>query len=158
MRVELNSGEVGKDITVNDSSAEFLNLDCNRQYKPRVRVTKVFHFEIADHGSQLFYGGTSISCCATQVSLKMTNVIIGSLRSIPSQLQSVCAGPDRSDQSGYQFNISWDPLPCHLQNGADITGYIIYSTVPHLVVKHKISPTLVVNCCVVRSLVVLTDV
>ena len=22
-------------------------------------------------------------------------------------------------------NISWDLLPCHLQNGADITGYII---------------------------------
>ena len=24
-----------------------------------------------------------------------------------------------------RVNISWDPLPCHLQNGADITGYII---------------------------------
>ena len=25
-------------------------------------------------------------------------------------------------------NISWDPLPCHLQNGADISGYIINYT------------------------------
>ena len=55
----------------------------------------------------------------------MTNVIIGLLRSIPSQLQSVCVGPDRSDQSGHRFNVSWDPLPCHFQNGADNTDYII---------------------------------
>ena len=47
------------------------------------------------------------------------------MNSIPSQLSRVCAGPDRSDSSGDKFNISWDPLPCHLQNGADITGYII---------------------------------
>ena len=36
LRVDLNSGEVGKDITFSDNSAEFLNLDCNRQYTPRV--------------------------------------------------------------------------------------------------------------------------
>ena len=27
-----------------------------------------------------------------------------------------------------RLNISWDPLPCHLQNGADISGYIIRYT------------------------------
>ena len=43
LRVELNSGERGRDITVNDSSADFsadfYNLDCNRQYTPKVRGT-----------------------------------------------------------------------------------------------------------------------
>ena len=37
LRVELNSGEHGRDITVNDSSADFSNLNCNRQYIPKVR-------------------------------------------------------------------------------------------------------------------------
>ena len=42
----------------------------------------------------------------------------------------VCVGPSHGGQS----NISWDPLPCHLQNGADIIGnnYIIQYT--HLAV------------------------
>ena len=43
------------------------------------------------------------------------------MNSTPSQLSRVCAGLDFQ----IRFNISWDPLPCHLQNGADITGYII---------------------------------
>ena len=47
------------------------------------------------------------------------------MNSIPSQILRVCAGPDRSYLTGDILNISWDPLPCHLQNGADITGYII---------------------------------
>ena len=55
-RVDLNSGEVGKDITFSDNSAEFLNLDCNRQYTPRVGAT-VSHTYISDNGNQLFYGG-----------------------------------------------------------------------------------------------------
>ena len=101
LRVELNPGELGKDITVSNNSAECLNLDCNRQYKPRVRAIKVFYFDISHYGSQLFYGGTSnILCCATQVSLKMTNVIIGSVSSIPSQLSKVCAGLAMSDSDG----------------------------------------------------------
>ena len=41
----------------------------------------------------------------------------------PLQLLRVCVGPDSSSQG--RVNISWDPLPCHLQNGADITGYIL---------------------------------
>ena len=54
LRVDLNSGEVGKDITVSDNPAEFLNLDCNRQNRPRVRAV-VPHFAIKDHGTQQLY-------------------------------------------------------------------------------------------------------
>ena len=68
LRVELNSGELGKDITVSDNSAEFLNLDCNRQYRPRVRAV-VSHFVIEDHDAQLFYGGSIlVLCCITYIS------------------------------------------------------------------------------------------
>ena len=36
LRVELNPGQVGKDISVNDRTADFSNeqLDCNTQYTP----------------------------------------------------------------------------------------------------------------------------
>ena len=44
----------------------------------------------------------------------------------------MCIGPPTSlaDRAQGRFNISWDPLPCHLQNGADITDtdYIIQYT------------------------------
>ena len=33
----------------------------------------------------------------------------------------MCIGPPIQNK----LNIIWDLLPCHLQNGADITGYII---------------------------------
>ena len=33
----------------------------------------------------------------------------------------MCVGPPIHNK----LNIFWDLLPCHLQNGADITGYII---------------------------------
>ena len=48
----------------------------------------------------------------------------------PSQLLRVCVGPPTSPESLGKVNISWDPLPCHLQNGADITDtdYIIQYT------------------------------
>ena len=46
----------------------------------------------------------------------------------PSQLSKVCVGPSTSPQHLGRVNISWDPLPCHLQNGADISGYIIQYT------------------------------
>ena len=70
LRVELNPGELGKDITVNDNSAEFLNLHCNRQYTPRVRAT-VRGIEVKDDGTKLLYGGImfiyiiSYQCCVT---------------------------------------------------------------------------------------------
>jgi hypothetical protein len=46
-------------------------------------------------------------------------------RSPPAILPRVCIGPSTSPQHQGRVNISWDPLPCHLQNGADVTGYII---------------------------------
>ena len=44
----------------------------------------------------------------------------------------MCIGPPTSlaDRTQGRVNISWDPLPCHLQNGADVTDtdYIIQYT------------------------------
>ena len=72
LRVELNSGELGEDITVSDNSAEFLNLDCNRQYRPRVRAI-VSHITIEGYGTQLFYGGSNMCYSITQVPLNACN-------------------------------------------------------------------------------------
>ena len=46
------------------------------------------------------------------------------------QLQRVCVGPTTSvgKQTQFPLTISWEPLPCHLQNGANITSYIIQYT------------------------------
>ena len=57
LRVELNTGELGKDINVTDRSADFFSnrLDCNKQYRPRVRAD-LSGFK-ADNGSMVFYGG-----------------------------------------------------------------------------------------------------
>ena len=44
----------------------------------------------------------------------------------PSQLPRVCVGPQLGSQG--RVNISWDPLPCHLQNGDNIRDYIIQCT------------------------------
>ena len=48
----------------------------------------------------------------------------------PSQLLRVCVGPPTSpaDQTQGKLNISWDPLPCYLQNGADVRFYNIQYT------------------------------
>ena len=48
----------------------------------------------------------------------------------PSQLPRVCVGPPTSpaDQTQGKLNISWDPLPCYLQNGADVRFYNIQYT------------------------------
>ena len=50
----------------------------------------------------------------------------------PPKLPRVCVGPstlpEDQDMALGHFNISWDPLSCHLQNGADISGYIILYT------------------------------
>ena len=50
------------------------------------------------------------------------------MRSPPAILPRVCIGPSTSPQHQGRVNISWDPLPCHLQNGADVTSYIIRYT------------------------------
>ena len=41
----------------------------------------------------------------------------------PSKLQQICVEHLSGDHT--RLNISWKPLPCHLQNGADITSYNI---------------------------------
>ena len=43
------------------------------------------------------------------------------MNSVPSKVRTVCVGPAAQSK----LNLHWDPLPCHLQNGADITGYTI---------------------------------
>ena len=45
----------------------------------------------------------------------------GTMNSSPSKLLRVCVWPTVQNK----LNISWDLLPCHLQNGADITDYVI---------------------------------
>ena len=57
LRVELNVGEFVKDINATDRSADFFSnrLDCNRQYRPRVRA--VLSGFRTDYGSSVFYGG-----------------------------------------------------------------------------------------------------
>ena len=56
--------------------------------------------------------------------------VLGSMRSPPAILPRVCVGPSTSPQHQGRVNISWDLLPCHLQNGADVTSrdYIIHYT------------------------------
>ena len=45
------------------------------------------------------------------------------------------------------MNISWDLLPCHLQNGADITGYIIqYSSTSGGVAQNISNSDSLVDC------------
>ena len=41
----------------------------------------------------------------------------------------MCVGPSTSlaDRTQGKVNISWDPLPCHLQNGADVIYVIRYT-------------------------------
>ena len=58
LRVELNTGVLGKNINVTDRSADFFSnhLDCNKQYRPRVRAVLSGKFK-ADDGSMVFYGG-----------------------------------------------------------------------------------------------------
>ena len=82
----------------------------------------------------------SMHTCVTIVNIAMAilcvlsicedTFCVGSKRAPPSQLLRVCVGPPTSPAHRTQgrVNISWDPLPCHLQNGADITGYIIQYT------------------------------
>ena len=58
LRVELNVGEFVKDINATDRSANFFSnrLDCNRQYRPRVRAILSGRYR-TDDGISVFYGG-----------------------------------------------------------------------------------------------------
>ena len=63
LRVELNPGQVGRDISVNDRIVDFNNeqLDCNMQYTLRVNamitviVDTVTKISKTDYGTSLFY-------------------------------------------------------------------------------------------------------
>ena len=59
LRVQLNQGQHSTDITVNNTSADFYNLDCNEQYTPRVTAI-VSATEIQNIGDRLFYGGMTL--------------------------------------------------------------------------------------------------
>ena len=50
------------------------------------------------------------------------------MRSPPPVLPRVCVGLSTVPNYLGKVNISWDLLPCHLQNGADFTSYIILYT------------------------------
>ena len=66
----------------------------------------------------------------------------------PSQLQRVCVGLPTLPQHQGRVNISWDPLPCHLQNGANISGYIIqYTRLPNGTSTNISSSDGRLNCC-----------
>ena len=58
LEVELNIDELGKDINVTDRSADFFSdcLDCNRQYRPRVKAV-LSEMITTDDGTPAFYGG-----------------------------------------------------------------------------------------------------
>ena len=64
---------------------------------------------------------------------------LGSMSSPPAVLPRVCVGPSRLLQHEGRVNISWDPLPCHLQNGADVTSYTIQYTPKSTGIAAKIS-------------------
>ena len=60
LRVELNNNEVGKDVSVNGTFKDFSeaggdHLDCNRQYRPRVRAVNISNIPKSDYGAPLFY-------------------------------------------------------------------------------------------------------
>ena len=71
LRVELNDNEVGKNISINEGFKDFSgadHLDCNRQYKPRVRAG-ILRISPRDYGAPLFYRGKINSQTACIVGL-----------------------------------------------------------------------------------------
>ena len=58
LRVELNENEISKDISVHETFKDFSeahgDLDCNRQYTPRVTAS-FSDFSKSDSGATLFY-------------------------------------------------------------------------------------------------------
>lgn len=66
---------------------------------------------------------TTLACHNSYYYYNNDIIIVGTQNSAPSQLLSVCVRAEVM-QHGIVI-IFWDPFPCHLQNGADITDYII---------------------------------
>ena len=121
LRVELN--HLHRSITINDSSGEFYDLTCNRYYTPKVKAFVRGVQRGVESGAKLFYGGTSF---ITVYSKTVINIyFIASMSSAPARILQVCAGPQVPMTIQGRVNISWALLPCHLQNRASVTGYII---------------------------------
>ena len=60
----------------------------------------------------------------------------------------MCVGPSTTPQHLGRVNISWDYLPCYLQNGADISAYIIqYTCSPNGVPSNISSSDSRLLCC-----------
>ena len=58
IRVELNPGGHVKEVTVDDTSAEFFNLECNTWYTPRVQsIFDAPEIDSRDIGAPFIYGG-----------------------------------------------------------------------------------------------------
>ena len=122
-----------------NNSVEFnaTELDCNQMYFVTLRATlsSIRQFQ---RGNDIFFGGIIIYTnlpliCREQIFSKHITFCyiytLGLMRSSPAALPRVCVGPSTSPQHQGRVNISWDPLPCHLQNGADVTSYIINYTI-----------------------------
>ena len=138
-RVELLIGSesrVQKDVNTTSNSTDFLTqLDCNVAYKPRVSAV-VSDTRWPYDGGALIYGGSymahavmhDIHLHAFQVIQSNSIVHIDNhyctgSAGPPSKLQQICVEHLSGDHT--RLNISWEPLPCHLQNGANITSYNI---------------------------------
>ena len=89
----------------------------------------------SESGATLFYGSKAHMHTVWHMQPELCfYLILGRMKSRPSQLQRVCVGSPTSSaqQTLGRLNISWDPLSCHLQNGADIAEYIIqYTRLPN---------------------------
>ena len=128
-----NTGEIRKTLNINsrNNSVEYFDLVCNQMYRPIVRAT-LRDIQEFENGNALFFGGTCLySQCSSKDFYNDSGFFnLGLSMSPPSKLSIVCIGPPTlpEDQTQGRFNLSWDSLPCHLQSGADISGYIINYT------------------------------
>ena len=132
MRVKLISvaNRLQRGITVNDTSTEFYDTICNTLYSSRVTAISSQIF-IEDIGNELFYEGIIINYVTHKTSRKECyNIIIGSIMFTPSKITRVCAAPELPPTQQGRVNISWDLLPCHLTNGADVRDCIIEYSSP----------------------------
>ena len=104
----------------------------------RVVYVNMHTVTVTDNGIPAIYGGKPnyshhlfvlYDCMGTWLDNNIIeNMSSDKVAQSPSQLPRVymCVGPELGSQG--RVNISWDPLPCHLQNGANIRDYIIQCT------------------------------
>ena len=112
-------------------------------YTPKVKAT-YDNFQSSDSGNAIFFGGSYFFLQHQSYSLALIPSIpdtLGSERSPPSVLPRVCVGPSTLPEHRGRLNIFWELLPCCLQNGADITNYIILCTPKSTGATTRISST-----------------